>query len=67
MSRKVHKTGKGRVEKYLGFGAVDMIPVPLCVGAKGLYKGNSYLVSHKWDKVTCSHCLRKKPLTKKYY
>jgi hypothetical protein len=56
----IHKQGKQKVERYLGFGQYDLVGSPLCVGAKMLYKGNAYYISRKWDKVTCKHCLKRK-------
>ncbi len=60
---KIHKKGlaKSRIEKYIGFGKHKMTDVPLCVGGKGLYQGNSYYITHYWKHVTCKHCLRLKP------
>jgi hypothetical protein len=55
----IHKIGKQKV--YLrSFGQDLIIPSPICVGAKMVYKGNSYDVTREWKLVTCKHCLRKK-------
>jgi hypothetical protein len=56
----IHKQGKQLVEKYIGFGQHTKVPSPLCVGAKMLYRGNSYYVSRTWINVTCKHCLKRK-------
>lgn len=56
--KTIHKTGKQKAEKYIGFGEYEKVPSPLCVGAKMLWKGNSYYVHRLWSKVTCKHCLK---------
>jgi len=55
---KVHKKGPQKVEVYIGFGQYEYIAAPLCVGAKAVYEGKSYLVHRLKSKVTCKHCLR---------
>lgn len=57
---KIHKTGKQKISVYAGFGEYVDIPSPLCVGAKSVYEGKSYLVHRNWKPVTCKHCLKKK-------
>lgn len=57
---KIHKTGPKTVSKYVGFGHYEEIPTPLCVGAKGLYNGNSYECSRMWKHVSCKNCLNKR-------
>jgi len=52
--------GKQTATKYAGFGQYEKIPSPLCVGAKMVYKGNSYYISNNWKYVTCKHCINKK-------
>lgn len=56
----IHKAGKQRVTKYMGFGSYALIPSPMCVGAKAVYGGKSYHVHRMWKYVTCKHCLAKK-------
>ncbi len=56
----IHKKGPQTTERYIGFGQYDLIPSPLCVGAKMLYKGYSYYVTRNWKNVTCKHCLKKR-------
>ena len=60
MGKIIHKKGPKTVERYEGFGQYGLSPTPLCAGAKGLYNGNSYLVTHYWKNVTCKHCLNLK-------
>jgi len=55
---KIHKAGKQRVTRYIGFGQYEQIPAPLCVGAKPVYNGKSYYIHRLKSKVTCKHCLR---------
>jgi len=55
---KIHKTGKQKVNRYAGFGQYEDIPAPLCVGAKAVYDGKSFLIHRLKSKVTCKHCLR---------
>ena len=38
----IHKKGLQTAERYIGFGQYDLVPSPLCVGAKMLYNGYSY-------------------------
>jgi len=57
----IHKAGKQKVNRYIGFGQYEDIAAPLCVGAKAVYNGNSYIVYREWKYVTCKHCLRKRP------
>jgi hypothetical protein len=33
----IHKKGPQTAERYIGFGQHDLIPSPLCVGAKMLF------------------------------
>lgn len=56
----VHKQGKQMVTKYAGYGIYEQIASPLCVGAKAVYAGNSYLLTRMWKRVTCKHCLNKR-------
>jgi len=63
MSKKVkvvHKQGCETVSKYICFGYKEEVRAPLCAGARGLYKGKSYLVHRNWKYVTCKHCLKKR-------
>jgi len=55
---KIHKAGKQKVTRYAGFGYYEEIPSPLCVGAKAVYGGKSFLIHRLKKKVTCKHCLR---------
>lgn len=57
---KVHKTGKQKVNRYVGFGQYEDIPAPLCVGAKPVYDGKAYKVVRSWRHVTCKRCLLKR-------
>lgn len=57
---KIHKTGKQKVNRYVGFGQYEDVLAPLCVGAKSVYKGKSYMMSRLWKDVDCKHCLRAK-------
>ena len=56
---KIHKAGPQKVSVYAGFGHYDRIPAPLCVGAKAVYDGKSFLVHRLKKYVTCKHCLKK--------
>lgn len=56
----VHKQGKEKAVKYVGFGVYEDVLAPLCVGAKALYEGKSYYTHKNWKYVTCKHCLKKK-------
>ena len=64
MSKIIHKTGPQKVTKYTGFGRYEQIPSPLCVGAKAIYSGKSFLVHRLTKYVTCKHCLGKLQATK---
>lgn len=55
---KIHKAGPQKVNKYVGLGYYEDVPAPLCVGAKAVYEGKSFLVHRLKSKVTCKHCLR---------
>lgn len=55
---KIHKAGPQKVTRHVGFGHYEDVPSPLCVGAKAVYKGKSFLVHILKSKVTCKHCLR---------
>jgi hypothetical protein len=55
---KIHKRGSETVERYIGFGQYEKIHAPLCEGAKGLWRGRSYLITKHWKHVTCKNCLR---------
>lgn len=55
---KIHKAGSQKVTRYVGFGHYEEVPAPLCVGAKAVYEGKSFLVHRLKSKVTCKHCLR---------
>jgi hypothetical protein len=57
---KIHKIGKEKVTKYVGFGKYEEISSPLCVGAKAVYSGKSYYVHRLWKFVTCLHCKKKR-------
>ena len=56
---KIHKAGRQKVNRYVGFGQYEDVPAPLCVGAKAVYDGKSFLIHRLKTKVTCKHCLRK--------
>jgi len=56
----IHKQGKRNVNVYIGFGQYDYIRSPLCVGAKLIYEGKTYLTHRLWKYVTCKHCLKMK-------
>lgn len=58
MGKVIHKAGKQYVSVYSGFGQYITIPAPLCVGAKAVYEGKTFLVHRLSKKVTCKHCLR---------
>jgi len=55
---KIHKAGKQKVTRYIGFGQHEDVPAPLCVGAKPIYSGKKYLIHRLKSKVTCKRCLR---------
>ena len=55
---KIHKQGRDKVTRYTGI-VVEIVPVPLCAGAKGLYRGNSYQVTRLWENVNCKSCISK--------
>jgi len=56
---KIHKADRQKVNRYVGFGQYEDVPAPLCVGAKAVYDGKSFLIHRLKTKVTCKHCLRK--------
>jgi len=59
----IHKQGKQTAEKYIGFGQYEQVKAPLCVGAKALWKGQSFYTHRLWKYVTCKHCLKKQKIT----
>jgi len=61
MKKIIHKADyKRKFSKYIGLGQYEEIPSTLCVGPKGVWAGNSYLVHRLWKNVTCKHCLKKR-------
>ena len=57
--KKIHKQGLETAERYIGFGRYEKVKAPVCDGAKGLWRGKSYLVARYWRDVTCKKCLAK--------
>jgi hypothetical protein len=58
MGKIVHKIGPQKVTVYAGLGQYIEVPSPLCVGAKEVYKGKTFLVHRLKKYVTCKHCLK---------
>jgi len=66
MERIIHKADYNRkFEKYFLFNNKIMSPSVICVGTSGIRAGKSYTISRTWGKVTCKHCLKKKPTDNK--
>jgi len=59
MTRPIHKIGKQTATVYAGFGQYVKVASPLCVGAKAVYQGRTYLVHRLKKYVTCKHCLNR--------
>ena len=53
---RVRKAGKQTVTRCGGY---EETRAPLCVDAKAVYGGKSFLIHRLKSKVTCKRCLRK--------